>query len=208
MLLAHKNKLLSAHREVQKSHWDREAHRGSELRNRTIGVYGYGHTGSSFVKLLQGFGVNVLVYDKYKERYADNLRYVTEVDETSLVSQSDILSFHLPLTTETRHLVNAQFLKRCKRGIAIINTSRGQVVNTADLLSELKSGQVSGACLDVIENEKPHTWTDNERAIYNELWSMDQVIGSPHVAGWTQESKLLISEVLWKKIKDISWPGP
>lgn len=205
LLLSLNNKLASCQEEVKNRVWDREAHRGREIKGLTIGIYGYGHTGSSFVKLLQGFDANVLVYDKYKTHYVDDLRYVTETDEMSLVRQSDIISFHLPLTDETHHLVNDKFLSRCREGVILINTSRGKVVKTPDLLIGLMTGRIAGACLDVFENEKGATWTEEEKKMYSQLFALENVVCSPHVAGWTVESKLRISEVLWLKLKDINW---
>jgi len=200
MLLALANNLLRADREVRKKVWRREANRGFELMGKTIGIIGFGHTGTSFARKLAGMDVKVLAYDKYKEQYADSFRYVQEVDLDVLKRESDVISFHLPLSEETHHLVDEQFIEACKDGVILINTSRGQVIKTDALLTNLNNKKVSGACLDVYENEKPETFSREEDQRYALLYEMDQVVLSPHIAGWTRESKQLLAEVLLKKI--------
>jgi len=200
MLLALANKLNRADREVRKKVWRREANRGFELMGKTIGVVGFGHTGVSFTKKLGGMEVNVLAYDKYKKHYADSYRYVTEVHLERLQKESDIISFHLPLSEETHHFVDQDFIKNCKDGVILINTSRGQVIKTDALISSLNSGKVAGACLDVFENEKPATFTSEEDQKYARLYDFEQVVLTPHVAGWTVESKKRLATVLLEKI--------
>lgn len=201
MLLALANNLLPADREVRRFDWQREKNRGFELAGKTIGIVGFGHTGSAFAHKLAGFDLRILAYDKYKTGYADALPQVTAcAGLESLQRSADIISFHLPLTTETRHLVNAAFLAACRRGIVIVNTSRGQVVHTPSLIQALETGQAGGACLDVFENEKPHTFTAEERHQYERLYAMDQVVLSPHIAGWTHESKRKLAAILADRI--------
>ncbi len=203
MLLCLSNKLISAHREVLKKQWDREAHRGFEIIGKTIGIYGCGHTGSSFAKKLRGLDVNVLLYDKYKQHFDADLRFATVVNREEILRQSDILSFHLPLTPETKHLVNQKFLAKCTPGVILLNSSRGAVIHTESLLNALKSGTVGGACLDVFENEKPSTRSPEEQTRYQQLTQLPQVVCSPHVAGWTHESKEKIARILLKKLKEL-----
>lgn len=200
MLLALANNLNKADREVRKKIWNREGNRGFELMGKTVGIVGFGHTGVSFTKKLAGMDVNVLAYDKYKKQYADSYRYVSEVNLERLQKESDIISFHLPLSQETHHFVDENFIKACKDGVILINTSRGQVIKTDVLISTLNSGKVAGACLDVFENEKPHTFTAEEDQKYAQLYDFEQVVLTPHVAGWTIESKKRLTTVLLEKI--------
>ncbi len=209
MLLALSNNLLRADREVRQKIWRREANRGWELREKTVGIIGFGHTGSSFAKKLAGFEVEVLAFDKYKPvrpshpggtGFAKDFSHVRETEMGEIFEKSDIISLHLPLTDETKFLVNQNFVKKCKRGVIIINTSRGKCVNTLDLVEALENGQVGGACLDVFENEKPETFTPAEHEIFDRLYKMENVVLSPHVAGWTFESKYLLGKILVEKL--------
>jgi D-3-phosphoglycerate dehydrogenase / 2-oxoglutarate reductase len=200
MLLALSNNLIRSDREVRQKIWQREKNRGFELRGKTIGIVGFGHTGSSFARKLKGMEINILVFDKYKKRFAAEFRYVQRVPSLEALQNADIISFHLPLTDETQHLCNDAFLKNCKKGVILLNTSRGKVVQTNDLVINLKSGQVGGACLDVFENEKVETFNPIEENLYNELYKFENVVLSPHIAGWTHESKRRLSEILLEKI--------
>jgi D-3-phosphoglycerate dehydrogenase len=200
MLLAFANNLVRSDREVRNFDWQREKNRGFELRGRTIGVIGFGHTGSTFASKLIGLGMDILVYDKYKTNYTTAFPYVKEVRLEQLQAEADIISFHLPLTTEVIHFMNDDFLNKCKSDLVVINTSRGKVIDTEVLLKGLKNKKISGACLDVFENEKVGTFSEIERSLYTELYGFDQVILSPHIAGWTQESKQQLSQILLEKI--------
>jgi len=200
MILALANQLLKADRQVRNLTWDREANRGWELKGKTIGIIGYGHTGSSFARVLSGLGVHVLAYDLYKTDYAEKDDHVQEVTLDYLQQGSDIISLHVPLNDSTHHLVSKSFLQKCKDDLVLINTSRGPVVNTYDLIDALDQGKLKGACLDVFENEKISTWTPTEKRLYTRLYENDNVILSPHVAGWTKESKEKLAKVLMDKI--------
>ena len=204
MLLALAANLARAGREMRQLVWRREANRGWELMGKTIGIIGFGHTGRRFGGKLSGLGVRTLAYDKYKTDYASGMSWVQEADLEQIQREADVISLHLPLTSETEGLVDARFLASCKPGVALINTSRGACVRTADLLEALRSGQVSGACLDVFENEKPHTYTPQEEAMYRELLNLDQVVATPHIAGWTRESKYRMAEILLDNIRRIT----
>jgi D-3-phosphoglycerate dehydrogenase len=200
MLLALMNKMLQGDQEVRKFHWDREKNRGREITNLTIGIIGFGHTGSTFAKRLSGFDCKILAYDKYKVNYTENLPYVEKTSMEKIQKEADIISFHLPFTSETLHLADKEFLDLCKKGVIIINTSRGKVLKTKDLLIALNIGQVGGACLDVFENEKTLTYTIEEKNMYNSLYMMPNVVLTPHVAGWTVESKEKIAKTLLDKL--------
>lgn len=200
MLLALANNFLQADREVRQKNWQRERNRGFEIMGRTVGIIGFGHTGSQFAKKLSGIGVEILAYDKYKTGYTNNFEQVRETTLQEILTNADIISLHLPFTSETKHLVDSDFLKKCKDGVILINTSRGNVVKMTDLIVELKSGKVGGACLDVFENEKITTFSQKEHRMYDELYELKNVILTPHVAGWTHESLQRLAEVLLKKI--------
>jgi D-3-phosphoglycerate dehydrogenase len=200
MLLALINNLIRSNKEVKNFEWNREKNRGFELKGKTIGIIGVGHTGRSFAKKLQGWDVSVIGYDKYKNGYGSELGYIQESSLEVIQEKADIISFHLPLTEETRHYCNNQFLETCTKQVIIINTSRGVVVKTADLIKQLSRGKVIGACLDVFENEKVATYSEPEKEMYQQLFSFDNVIVSPHVAGWTQESLKSIADLVFERI--------
>ena len=199
MLLALSNKLVQADRSVREGQWLREHHRGWELNGKTIGIIGFGNNGSAFGKLWKGWDVRVLGYDKYLVNYGTE--NVTVVDMETLLYQSDIISLHIPLTPETIEMVDGTFLLRCKPGVILINTSRGKNVNLQDLVSALRSGQLGGACLDVFPFEPPSLGNEDFKIAFDELCEMENVVLSPHIAGWTVESKRKIAEVLLTKIR-------
>ena len=202
LLLSLINRIPVANRDVRSGIWDREANRGTEIKGKTIGIIGYGHTGSAFAEKLIGLGTNIIAYDKYKFNYGSSL--VKEKTMEALFDEADVLSLHVPLTSETHYLVNNRFLKRFRKPILLINTSRGQVVQTEDLVENLKSGKITGAALDVLEYES-HTFEELHKARelprpLMDLARMDQVILTPHVAGWTHESYRKLSEIIANKI--------
>ncbi|HHB78347.1 MAG TPA: hydroxyacid dehydrogenase [Saprospiraceae bacterium] len=208
MLLALSNNLIKSNLEVKSMVWDREGNRGFELKGKTIGIIGFGHTGSQFARKLKGFQTKILVYDKYRQRLPDEFRYVTRIKNLdTLLSRADVLSFHLPLTEETVGFFDEKKLEKCKDGVIIVNTSRGLVIPTSVLINGLESGKIKGACLDVFENEKPKTYSENEKKTYRTLLAMPNVIVSPHVAGWTVESKRKLSEILLRQIKRLDKNG-
>lgn len=201
MLLALSNNLLRADREVRQNIWRREANRGWELQGKTLGIIGFGHTGSQFARKLAGLGMTVLAWDKYQPAgYADDLPWVEETDLAGVQERSDIISLHLPLTAETRHLADAAFIERCRPGAVLVNTARGACIRTEDVVAALERGRLGGACLDVFENEKPATFSEAERDLYRRLHALENVVLAPHIAGWTHESKRRMAEVLVEKI--------
>jgi len=204
MLLALANNFLSADAEVKQKIWQREKNRGFEVMDKTIGIIGFGYTGESFARKLEGMGMRVLAYDKYKKHYTSDFRYVEESDSETIKRDADIISLHLPYTPETYHYIKSDFIEECKEEVIFINTSRGSVIHTEDLVTYLEKGKIGGACLDVFENEKPLTFSKKEKEVYERLYACQNVILSPHVAGWTHESKKRLAEVLLTKItKDL-----
>lgn len=207
MLLGLLNNIVKANNEVKHGKWIREANRGTEMEGKTIGIYGYGNTGSAFAKLLRGFDVKVLAYDKYKKKIGND--FVKESSPEEIFAEADILSLHLPLTDETKYLVNDSFIKKNKKNIYLINTSRGPVVKTDDLVENIKSGKILGACLDVLEYEEPSFEIMNPEVKKNEpgalqyLRSSDKIILTPHVAGWSFESRYKMAKILAEKIIDL-----
>lgn len=202
MLLALANNLRKGDREVKDFVWNREQNRGWELKGKTVGIIGLGNTGSKLAKKLSSWELELIAYDKYKDDWQEEMPFVERVATVEdLLKRADIISLHLPLTEETHHLVDASFLEKCKKGVVLINTSRGKVVDTAVLLQALQTEKVKGVCLDVFENEKVNTYTAEEKKMYETLFSFENVIVSPHVAGWTKESLLRITQVLLKKLE-------
>lgn len=189
MLLGLLRHIPAANASVKSGYWLREKHRGRELANLTVGIIGCGNTGRAFASKFGGWMTKVLTYDKYKTHYVDDLRFVTESTLEEVLYRSDVISLHVPLTDETIGMVDSAFLERCKDGVVLINASRGRVVDTAALVEALKNGKVSGACLDVLSNEKLATLSKREKSLFEELCAMDRVILTPHIAGWTFQSR-------------------
>ena len=200
MLLAFANNLCTANADVRNKMWRREELRGWELMGKTIGIVGFGFTGTAFAKRLSGFDVKVLVYDKYRKDFAKEMPHVTESSMEIIFEEADILSIHLPLTEETKGLVNDEFLEKFKKPIVLINTARGEIVLTKALLNAMDSGKLIGACLDVFENEKPKTYTGEQEILFAKLFERPNVLLSPHIAGWTHESKRRLSQLLLQRI--------
>ncbi len=203
MLLALANNLIRADREVKDFKWNREKNRGFELEGKTIGIIGFGNTGSSFARVLSGFGVKVLTYDKYKKDYTDGLDHVKKASMNQLLKKADSISLHIPLTPDTLKMVDDRFFEKCKLGAILINTSRGKIIDIKALDKALRTKRLAGVCLDVMPNEKPKTYTAEEKQSYSRLFNRNNVLVSPHVAGWTHESLFKIADVLLRKIKKI-----
>ena len=201
MLLALNNHLIQADKEVKAGIWNREENRGFELEGKTIGIIGYGHTGKSFSAKFCGWNTKLLVHDKYLNSFTDLNLNLHEASKEQIIAEADIISLHLPLTVETLHYVNEEFLSRMKKNAVLINTSRGKIINTKDLVKILDEGHLRGVCLDVFENENPKIYTGEEKKLYAQLLNFKNIIATPHVAGWTFESKEKLSMVLFEKIK-------
>lgn len=200
MLLSLSNNLQRADKEVRQKIWNREQNRGWELKGKTLGIIGLGHTGSKLALKMSSWELDIISFDKYKPEDPLQASYVRRVLLEDILSAADIISLHLPLTPETYHMVDAAFLQKCKAGCILVNTSRGQVVDTQALVHALESGHLGGACLDVFENEKPNTYSKAESNTYERLYACDNVVLSPHVAGWTHESLRRIAAVMLEKV--------
>jgi D-3-phosphoglycerate dehydrogenase len=204
MLLMLFNNLKRADAEVRNGIWKREENRGHELKGKTVGIIGYGNMGSAFAQRLKGFEVEVLAYDKYKQGFGND--FIKEATQEEIFEKADVLSLHVPLTEETKYMVNANFLNSFKKSIYVINTARGKVLNTADLVAAIEQKKVLGACFDVLEYESISFENIDAASLpeaFKYLIKSDKVILSPHIAGWTFESHVKISEVLAQKILQV-----
>jgi D-3-phosphoglycerate dehydrogenase len=198
LLLGLLRNIVKADHEVKNFVWEREANRGLEIMDKTVGIIGYGNTGRAFAQRLSGFGCNVLAYDKYKANFSD--AFCKEAELENILNEADILSLHIPLTGETRMLVDINYLKRFKKPIILINTARGEIVSLAAVVKAINEGFIRGAALDVIENEKLDRLTAEQREAFNSLREKSNVIFTPHIAGWTFESHVKINVALVQKI--------
>lgn len=201
MLLSLLANIHKSYLEVRNWVWDREGNRGYELSSMTVGIVGYGNTGSAFAQKLSGFGCKILAYDKYKSGYGT--AQVKECSMEELFEQADIISFHIPLTSETKHMVNTGFLNRFKKNIYLLNLSRGKIIITTDIINALQTGKLLGVALDVLENENFSTYTEEEKANLYNLLSFPHVLVTSHIGGWTHESYYKISYSLVEKIKQL-----
>ena len=202
MLLSLFNRLNKGDQEVRNGIWNREDNRGIELDGKTIGIIGFGNNGSAFAKKLEGFDCKVLAYDKYKQNFSN--RNVIEAKMEEIFAQSEVLSFHVPLTEETDQLFDTHFINKFQHPFFLLNLSRGKIVNTKALVEGLKTGRVRGACLDVLEYEPSDFSSIFERELPDELdflFQQQNVLFSPHVAGWTTDSYYKLSDVLATKIE-------
>jgi len=201
MLLMLLNNLKRADNEVRTGIWKRAENRGYEIKNKTIGIIGYGNMGSEFAKRLHGFGCKILAHDTIKTNFGN--QFVTESSLRTIYDEADIISIHLPLTSETEYYVNDAFLNSFKKNIYVINTARGKCLNSDDLVKNLKSGKVIGACLDVLEYESTSFENIDITALTDSMQYIlksDQVILTPHIAGWTHESNYKMSKLIAEKM--------
>lgn len=203
LLLALLNNIARADAEVRKGLWQREANRGYELGPLTVGIIGYGNMGQAFAKRLSGFGCRVIYYDKY----LDNLEKLVDLERVSLETlqrEADVVSFHVPLTEETHHYLDAAFIEVMAKPFYLLNTSRGAVVDTEALVAGLESGKVRGAALDVLEYENMQAdgLGDVPECVHY-LQRSPRTVLTPHVAGWTVESKYKLAAVLADKMIEV-----
>ena len=142
--------------------------------------------------------MKVVAYDKYKKNYSN--QYTQEVTHDELLSEADIISLHIPLSLETQNMVDDDYIRSCKKNIIIINTSRGQIVNTKDLAKNLKTGKVIGAALDVLEKEDFSNYSKEDLEWFDYLSHSEKIVLTSHIAGWTKESQIRNAEILKDKI--------
>jgi D-3-phosphoglycerate dehydrogenase len=202
MLLSLFNKLNKADKEIRQGKWLREENRGIELDGKTVALIGYGNMGKSFAKKLRGFDINVLCYD-LKPNISDANCSQTTLEQ--IQKEADVLSIHTPQTKATTQFINEGFINKFKKNFWLINTARGSAVNTKDLVTALKAGKILGAALDVLEYEKTsfeNLFSKNEiPEAFDYLIHSENVLLSPHIAGWTAESNVKLAQTIADKIK-------
>jgi D-3-phosphoglycerate dehydrogenase / 2-oxoglutarate reductase len=202
MILCLFNKINIADNQVRNKIWLREENRGVELSGKTLGIIGYGYMGKALAQRLLGFDVRVLAHDKYNPVPEDEF-FATPATMEQIYEEADIVSLHVPLTEETRLMVNEDFINHFKTDFYLINTSRGEVASVKAILEGLDSGKIKGACLDVLENEKMDKLNTEQEELYTQLFQKQNVILTPHIAGWTHESYQKINQVLVEKIREL-----
>lgn len=202
MLLSLYANIAKSDREVRSRIWDRTGNTGKELLGNVVGIIGYGNTGKAFARKLSGMGVTALAYDKYLTGYSDSFAKEASMDE--IFERADVLSFHVPLTDETFHLGNETWFNRFRKPLCLLNLSRGGVVDLNGLIQSMESNQIWAAGLDVLENERLETMTEEEIKVFENLTTSSRVVLTPHTGGWTVESYQRIGQVLLQQIRDLT----
>jgi len=198
LLLNLMNRITSSYKEIRQGKWLRRENTGNELNGRTVGIIGFGNTGSSFASLLKPFAVTVLAYDRYKFGFGKD--YIKEASLEQICRYADVISFHVPLTDETFHLADEDFFSSLKQKPWFVNTSRGKTVELGSLIQALKNNWIAGAALDVLENERLETYLPGEKEQLNWLLDQSNIIITPHIAGYSHEAFYKMARVLIAKL--------
>jgi len=200
LLLVLLNHIVRANQQVKNFEWLRKENRGHEIKGKIIGIIGYGNCGSAFAKRLSGFEAHIIAYDRYKTGYSD--RYVQESSLDELYEQCDIVSMHVPLTVETRYMVDTEFIQSFRKPFWFLNLARGEVVETEALVAALKSGKIRGAGLDVLEIEDFNHLPPIQRYYLETMFRMDNVVFTPHTGGLTFEAEKRINQLVLEAVRN------
>jgi D-3-phosphoglycerate dehydrogenase / 2-oxoglutarate reductase len=198
LLLGLLHKIHSSALELKNKTWNRESNRGMELSGKTVGIIGFGHTGAAFAQKLAGFDVRILAFDPYKKSEAGQIE---QVDLDVLRQECEVISFHVPYNPETHHFISKDFISGCRKKPVLLNTSRGAVADTLAVIEALDENRIAGYGADVFEDEPVTKNETHPIEVYQQLFSFENVLATPHIAGWTIESKYLLAKVLMNKME-------